>query len=309
VTAASPPVDLPDSAASGALFAGLFDDAAIFPPGNAAIPDALRGYAASREGPHGHFVGSFVCSSDRLEELLDALPPESPPLDLALVMRGGAAALPAVLSTVERAPRLVLRAVEVAAGQDGVPRTAAALHALPSGVHGYVEVPLNDELPIAVRSVAEAGSRVKLRTGGTQAFDFPGEDALAAALGACLRAQVPFKLTAGLHHAVRHRDPATGFEHHGFLNVLAALARATGDAGAADSATLSAAGTVDLVATVLAERDPAVLIARVAALSDEQARRVRSRFVSFGTCSTAEPVADLLELGLLEAGLVTPEAG
>ena len=44
---------------------------------------------------------------------------------------------------------------------------------------------------------------------------------------------MPFKCTAGLHHAVRHRAADTGFEHHGFLNVLLAVAAAlTGeDAG------------------------------------------------------------------------------
>ena len=37
---------------------------------------------------------------------------------------------------------------------------------------------------------------------------------------------VPFKCTAGLHHAVRYTDPTTGFRHHGVLNILVATARA-----------------------------------------------------------------------------------
>jgi len=288
-----------------ALFEGLLDDAAIFPPGNAAMPDALRAYAESRKSPHARFIGSFVCSSDRLDELLAALPPESAPLDLALVVRGGAAELSAALSTVEGAPELALRAVEIPAGEDGAARTAAALDALPAGVSGYVEVPLNDELPIAVRAIAESGLRVKLRTGGTTASAFPGEDALAVALGACLRVGVAFKLTAGLHSAVRHRDPATGFEHHGFLNVLAAVGQATdGTAAAGTDAALAPGSVAEQLRAVLAERDPAVLATAVAALSEDQARQVRSRFVSFGTCSTAEPIEDLLALGL-----VAPEAG
>ena len=39
---------------------------------------------------------------------------------------------------------------------------------------------------------------------------------------------VPFKCTAGLHQAVRHTGATTGFEHHGYLNILLATARAVG---------------------------------------------------------------------------------
>ena len=67
-----------------------------------------------------------------------------------------------------------------------------------------------------------AGLRLKFRTGGLTADAFPSAAELAACIDAALDRETPFKCTAGLHHAVRHTDPETGFEHHGFLNVLLA---------------------------------------------------------------------------------------
>ncbi|MFD8810015.1 hypothetical protein ACFV23_00550 [Streptomyces sp. NPDC059627] len=148
----------------------------------------------------------------------------------------------------------------------------------------YAEVGLGDGVRRAVQAVARAGWRVKFRTGGTEPGAFPDEAALAHGLVQAVRAGVPFKLTAGLHHAVRHTDARTGFEHHGFLNAIAATAAARD--GSDEHA----------VARVLADRAAENLRTlctppRVAA--------ARSWFVSFGTCSIDDPVADLGALGLI----------
>jgi hypothetical protein len=93
---------------------------------------------------------------------------------------------------------------------------------------------------------------------------------------------VPFKATAGLHHAVRNTDPETGFEQHGFLNLL--LATDAARAGAEEAE----------VAAALADRDGT----RVAARVRDLAPGVRESFRSFGTCSILEPVEELAALGL-----------
>lgn len=268
-------------------FATLLDDAAIFPPGNAPMSEALQGYVHSRGSTDARCIGAFLCSAARLAELVEALPEEVAQLDLSLALAGVDELWPA-LADVAAHERLVLRAVEVPAGEAGARGAVEALEAaLPSGVVGYVELPLGPELDAAAQTVAEAGRRVKLRTGGTTASAFPTEPALAAGLSTCVQVGAAFKLTAGLHDAVRHRDTTTGFEHHGFLNVLVAV-----------SAALAGAGVDDLE-RVLADRDGAALAEQVRSLTPDQVQAVRSHFVAFGTCSTSDPLSDLHRLGLL----------
>ena len=101
--------------------------------------------------------------------------------------------------------------------------------------------------------------------------------------------ELAFKCTAGLHNALRHTDPDTGFEHHGFLNVLAAT-RVALDGGDVEGA--------------LAERDGAAL---VAALPDADTLvRTRRWFVSFGSCSVTDPRDDLRTLGLVADSTEVP---
>ena len=105
----------------------------------------------------------------------------------------------------------------------------------------------------------------------------------------CAAERLPFKCTAGLHNAVRHRDPHTKFEHHGFLNVaLAARTAAT-------------TGSASATAAVLAERDPNELAAAVRTLTPQDVAALRAMFCSFGTCSITEPIGDLVAMGLVTA--------
>jgi hypothetical protein len=138
----------------------------------------------------------------------------------------------------------------------------------------------------ALDELAAREIHLKFRTGGASADVFPTAAQLAVCIEAALDRELPFKCTAGLHNAVRHTDPETGFEHHGFLNVLLAT-RLAFDGGA----------TAD-VTTLLDDHYPNDLVA-LARTSDLAG--VRRWFRSFGSCSVAEALDDLLGLGLLEA--------
>jgi hypothetical protein len=267
--------------AASRLFAALFDDAAIFPPGNAPVPDAVKAYRDRGPSP---LLGPFICSLPRWEALRETLT-AGHRLPVALTLPGGAPEVPAAIALAGAEPRVDLVALEL-------PATAATLSDLvttvgrhvPPAVRAYVELPWADVTAASVATLADAGLRLKIRTGGVVATAFPDERRLAAVLETAVRGGLPFKLTAGLHDPIRHRDPATGFEHHGFLNVLLATARALEGGN---------------VAEALADRDGVRVAKAVAGIDDALADRVRHRFVSFGTCSVTEPVDGLLRLGLL----------
>ncbi|GIE47408.1 hypothetical protein Ani05nite_09420 [Amorphoplanes nipponensis] len=259
------------------LFAGLLDDAAVFPPGNVPMPDAVRAYRERRALP---LLGAFICALPRWGELREQLT-AGPPLRVALTVPGGAADLPAAIALARAEPRVELAALEV-------PATAAGLAVLANTadrpVPVYVELPWADVDATTVAALVDAGLRLKIRTGGLAAAAFPAEQQLAEVLRTAVRGGVAFKLTAGLHDPIRHRDPATGFEHHGYLNVLLATARAL------------AGGDV---LAALADQDGARVAGAVAAIGDAPAERIRRHFISFGTCSVTEPVDGLLRHGLL----------
>ena len=144
------------------------------------------------------------------------------------------------------------------------------------GLHGeaYVELPLGEGLEERIGVLAERGLRAKVRCGGAEV---PSADALGRFLSACRAAGVPFKATAGLHH------PLAAQGRHGFLNVIAACA--FGDAAAlTDDVLLGPEG--------LRWRDRSAGVAEL-----ERVRR--EQLVAVGSCSFAEPVDDLKELGIL----------
>ena len=193
---------------------------------------------------------------------LAELPPDHTPLSVVLSSPDDAG-----LVSDER-----IEAVELAL-QSAQPRPAdmlAAHRALePLGVEIYLELVLDDgswrnDVPAAIGAIAAIGARVKLRCGGRT---IPSVEQVALVIAACRDAGAPFKCTAGLHHAVRHGD------EHGFLNILAA--------------TTAPAGRLE---AVIAEEDASAL---------DVADADRALFVGFGSCSWREPVADLVELGLL----------
>jgi hypothetical protein len=288
------------SVVTAPLWRRLFDDAAVFPPGNAAFADAVPAYARRSTTDLGEYVGPFIAPATRWDEFRQVLPDR--PIEVSAIV--SLATLPGLLEAVAAEARVVLRCVEIptlgapGVGPSGVADTVAALEErLPTGVIAYLEVPLGAGFADAAATVRAAGHRIKVRTGGTTAEAFPSVVDLADALATCVRLALPAKLTAGLHNALRHTDHHTGFHHHGFLNVVAAVSAALDEP---DPRSL---------AQVLGDTDPGRVAARVAAIPMPRMAKVREVFTSFGTCGIDEPYADLAALGLVPPRNVVPASG
>jgi hypothetical protein len=270
---------------------GLVDDAAVFPPGDAPLPEALTAYVGRREEWWAALVGSFVVTDTALPDVTEDVP-------VSVVVTGGAGAIGGALGYAARKGKrvagleialrdpddLVGNARRVVAAVDA----ARAEGALDDATSVYVELPQADATPAwlaAADVVAEGEHRLKFRTGGLEAEKFPTPEQLAAWIDAALDRETPFKCTAGLHHAIAHRDHDTGFPHHGFLNVLLATRLAFDGASTAE------------VATLLADHYPNDLVA-LARTSDLMG--ARRWFTAFGSCSVTDPLDDLVGLGLVE---------
>ncbi|ONI75646.1 hypothetical protein BWI15_07370 [Kribbella sp. ALI-6-A] len=276
-----------------ALFRHLVDDAAMFPPGNLPLPEAVAAHRAHRTAPYAELVGAFVCSDEDLMKVAaEAAKSGDGPLEVAVVITGGAGGIAPAVRYGDRSSDVTVTSVEVRLrDEDDLSRNALrvvrACDDCLDEENAFVEIGLDGAWERALDVVADAGYAAKLRTGGLDATLFPRADQVAAFVTGCLDREVPFKCTAGLHNAVRHTAADTGFEHHGFLNVLLAT-----------RASLDGADLDDLTA-ILEERDGETLAAKARDVSEQQAESTRRWFTSYGSCSIDEPYADLLALGLL----------
>lgn len=287
--------------------AELFDDAALFPPARAPMEAALGLHALAARSSWGFAQGRFLVPVGALRTFvverrhLDYLSP----LDIGIIVGSPAdpdapAPLDEVVPAVGRVDEAD-RGVSVAMVEyrpadqtsDGLGAAARHLAGIVDelGCAGVVEVDVTrGDDDVAGRVAALHGTEVgaKVRCGGLEASMVPTPDAVARFVATCVQHDLPFKATAGLHHALSAGDPKRRF---GYLNLLVATALAH---RGADVAT---------IADALAMGDPQGVEASADALrlgrheiSRVDVSAARSHFTAFGTCSFTEPLADLLAI-------------
>jgi len=273
-------VTIPDS------LRGLVDDAAMFPPGNAPLDIAVREHLGHRSSAYASLIGPLLVRDtdvDRVPELTHE------PLEIGVIATSGPRALEQSVATLHDFPHVRVVAFEIPLGDQSAGELVTAL-TVPDGVTVSVELSRAPAGPDAAwidaaDEISAAGWQVKFRTGGVEPSAYPDEPELAAVLAALVPRR--FKLTAGLHRAVRNTQLGTGFEQHGFVNIMVAVRR------------LLAGAATDEAAEVLAIRDGGRLAAEVRSWTADDATAVRETFRGFGCCGVTEPCEDLLELGLI----------
>ena len=275
------------SASTRELFTGLIDDAAVFPPGNAPLDVAIDRHLAHRASPVSDIIGPLlvpVAAASDLLTLLDGRDSEHA-LGVGLIARPGTshASLVDALALLTDDARVDVAGIELGWSPDWTRLP------LPADVPVAVEVPRGEDHDTALDDLAArfADGRdviAKFRTGATPTWHWPDEAELANFIAAATERGVPFKLTGGLHHAVRADHPDS---QHGLLNVLvAAQAGSTGS-------------TPEHLAQVLEVRDPQALTALITGWDESAVDQTRRRFTSYGCCEVTDPLTDLAGLGLL----------
>ena len=272
------------------LVAGLIDYAGLYPPAAVDMRTAVRNYTEYRDGPRAFALGRFIVDVSRLAEL-EAIAGDAIPRMRLSVLLPPSAELTPLLSAIDRG--LAIESIEIKADDPAViERTVSAL---PSVAEIYFEIPLPLASSASLDAVAATGVRAKLRMGGVTPDAFPAADSVIALLQELRQRNLAFKATAGLHHPVRSRHRLTyaadspSAAMHGFLNLLAA------------TAILREGGSGSDAHAALCEESPRAF--RISAdqfgwrnfdWSASQIHSMRKEsFVSFGSCSFAEPITDL----------------
>jgi len=272
--------------AERALFQGLFDDAAVFPPGLAPLAQALANHVARQSASWSDLVGPLLLPPFAIDELLGLWHEEQ--LEVALVGRLGTdlTHLDDALSRLDAGPGVTPTGVEIGWSADWH-------RALRWGASLSIEVPRGNEQERALSDIQESADdrhrlRAKFRTGSTPDSPVPTATELAAFIRSCIDHDLAFKLTGGLHHAISLTTDQ-GEDQFGFLNVIAATRWA-----------LAHGAEIPEMGSLLSQRDPAPILDIITRMSQADASVVRAFFTGYGCCEVRDPVRDLAALGLIK---------
>ncbi len=289
-----------------ALLAGIVDYAGLFPPSYLPMSEAVANYAAYKMSSYNWMLGRFIVPAARLGEFTERarefFTNDKDSWRLSVLASDD------IYTTVhkiedfnaEYAPHVICDALEVKAETSYEIKEIA--EAVPSGLKTYFEISIGDTLADLISTLAIHGQHAKIRTGGVTENAFPSAENITRFMRVCLAANVPFKATAGLHHPLRCVKPLT-YEAdapegamNGFLNVFLA------------AAFLLQGHPPKLINELLKDKradnflfsENGVLWRQEYFISTAQLRILRTRgAISFGSCSFAEPIDDLKEIGIL----------
>ena len=282
-------------ASARALMAGAVDYAGLFPPAQLPLADALAEYRRALAGADAWMLGRFIVPAMQLSVLADAvvrdahdgsgwtvsaIVREHMDEDAAAVQafNQGAANQHVRVDTIECRP----------SSSDSITWLATTFS---PAFTVHVEVGVGPTARDDLRVVARHQLRAKVRTGGLSPDAFPDPASLVAFIESARDVGVPFKATAGLHHAMRGAYPlndengAQAATMHGFVNLMLATAAV----GERLPTTTAAALLTRTDHSALVFDDERVRWGDVELSIDAIGRMREAQCVSFGACSFREP--------------------
>ncbi|MBD1846274.1 hypothetical protein H6F89_23215 [Cyanobacteria bacterium FACHB-63] len=288
------------------LLARIVDYAGIFPPAQLSLPEAINIYDRAHASPHCWMLDRFVLPATRLPEFIKLLPSEdaasSQPWSLSVILsRNWRSELEQIYQATKRdhKPSIRISALEVA------PLLPVEIQSIrleiPAEVDTFFEIPFNVDLEPYLDILPQIGAGAKLRTGGITSNAFPDSTQLGQRIVSLAKARIPFKATAGLHHALRGHCLTdalneTSTTMHGFLNVAIASAFAYQQAIPLNEVVAileeSSIDSFQLSDIEIGWHERSLSISTI-----EHSRQ--QFFRSFGSCSFEEPIHDLYDLKLL----------
>lgn len=313
--------------ALAAVAANLFDYAGLYPPAALPATEAVEEYIRLLSAPEASFVGPFVVDALRLEVVASEYASKRPGARFQVSLLAGtrrplqedvdtattllAAADFATVSVVQVETVWPTSTQHPEKQLDEVLRALSPLAARRVFLEVSPDAPDLAHLATAVAASAAAmtavrdqGSRdtpplagLKIRCGGPAPSDIPSVEDVDHFLRTCALHGAPFKATAGLHHPVRAYHEDFGGFQHGFLNVFLAALLLSTDTRRDPAAIIALLNETDADAFVI---EPDTIGWRDLRVALPSIQRGRAGFaMSIGSCSIAEPVADLRALGWL----------
>ena len=217
------------------LLRAIVDYAGIFPPAKLSLQNAIADYLKYSQSSDNWLLGNFVIPVSRLTELETLLVNRYSenklltPCSISAILSGNWQSELQQVQTFNNNNNLKITAVEFKPLSLG--EIQQAINHIPKGIETFWEIPLDENLENYLAILKKANKAAKIRTGGLSAQSFPDVERLCQFIFASAEAQVPFKATAGLHHAlagnyeVNYQEKNFFANMQGFLNlsILAAL--------------------------------------------------------------------------------------
>jgi hypothetical protein len=294
------------------FLSGIIDYAGLFPPAQLDMLSAVFNYSEYRRGVAHDLLGRFVLPSSRLAEFSDTSPSvlergdRSVPWSLSVLVDGDLGeARKTILEfnsthlSWSEGGHALCDAVELRARNEQ--DVIEASRAFPEPIRRFFEISPDEHARSLLRAVVAHRGSAKVRTGGVAQDAFPSSRAIVRFVAVCNELAIPFKATAGLHHALCGSYPLTyeagsAFaKMYGFINLFLT------------SAFIRAGVTEDDACELLEESSAkafSVHDAGVTWRSHELTRddlcTTRDRlFLSFGSCAFGEPVDEARALDLI----------